>query len=251
MTSQPAPDLASLYPELGRDGTLRIALQKTIHQGGYRFKVLPERAPGWKRSGALADSDNRAASVLLGIQERCFLISLWEYGVQMATGTTTSLNEAATATGVWQSGANLEALRAACPFVRYSSLAEAHERGTAVEAKWTIYRQTAASHVDHDLIEAAYAQQQLRALFPLHSHKSLILSRCTGYPHTRDVPVVTPVNGRYLVTSWKTRSPHEPADIGEVDNPHDAVALVVAHLPPECGPAVASTATDLDKPDST
>ncbi|AUY53216.1 hypothetical protein EH183_34815 [Streptomyces sp. CB01881] len=28
VTSQPAPDLASLYPELGQDGTLQIALQK-------------------------------------------------------------------------------------------------------------------------------------------------------------------------------------------------------------------------------
>lgn len=82
---------------------------------------------------------------------------------------------------------------------------------------------------------AAYAQPQLRALFPFHSHRSLNFSRCTGFPYTNDVPVVTPVDGKYRVTWWKTRSPHGPADIGETDNPRDAVALVVAHLPPECG----------------
>ncbi len=251
MTSQSAPDLASLYPELGQDGTLQIALQNAVHQAGYRFDVLSERAPGWKRSEARTDSNSRTTSAHLGIQDRCFVMSFWERGVTLAKGTTTSLNEAATATGVWQSGATLENLQSACPFVSYGPLAEAHERGTAVETMWTIYRQTTASHVDHDLIEAAYAQPQLRALFPFHSHRSLNFSRCTGFPYTHDVPVVTPVDGKYRVTWWKTRSPHGPADIGEADNPRDAVALVVAHLPRECGSAVAGTANDLDKSDST
>jgi len=98
--------------------------------------------------------------------DRRFVMSFRERGVTMARGTTTSLNEAATATGVWQPGAVLENLRSACPFVHYGPLSEAHERGTAVETMWSIYRQTTASHVDHDLVEAAYAQPQLRALFP-------------------------------------------------------------------------------------
>ncbi|MGW5276230.1 DUF6193 family natural product biosynthesis protein [Streptomyces sp. NPDC004044] len=178
-------------------------------------------------------------------------MNFWERGVAMAKGTTTTLNEAATATGVWQSGATLEDLQSACSFVHYGPLAEAHERGDAVETMWTIYRQTTASHVDHDLIEACYAQPQLRVLFPFHSHRSLNFSRCTGFPYTHDVPVITPVDGRYRVTWWKTRSPQGPADIGEADNPRDAVALAVAHLPPESGPAVAGTAEDLDKSDST
>ncbi|MCT9010270.1 DUF6193 family natural product biosynthesis protein [Streptomyces rhizosphaerihabitans] len=131
-------------------------------------------------------------------------------------------------------------------------LTEAPERGTKVETAWASYRQTPALHVDHFLIEAAYDQPQLRALFPFHSHRSLGFSRCTEFPHTHDVPVVTPVNGKYRVTWWRTRGPHDgPAGIGEADNPQDAVALVVAHLPPECGPAVVGTAEDLDRSDST
>ncbi|MET7642504.1 DUF6193 family natural product biosynthesis protein [Streptomyces sp. NPDC005426] len=245
--SQPAPDLASLYPELGQDGTLQTVLQKAVHQAGYRFEVLPERAGAWKRTGARADSDSRTTNAHLGIQNRCFIMSFWDRGVAMAKGTTTILNEAAAATGLWQSGANVEDMASACPFVHPGPLAEAHERDTAVETKWTIYRQTAASHVDHDLIEASYAQPRLRALFPFHSHRSLAFSRCTGFPYTHDAPVVTPVSGRYRVTWWKSRSPQGPADIGETDNPRDAVALVVAHLPPEYGAAVAGTADDLDK----
>lgn len=250
MTSGSVPHLAGLYPELGRDGTLRSVLQEAVHRAGYRFDVLPERAPGWERSGARADSADRTTSTHLGIQERCFVMSFRERGVEMAKGATTSLDEAALATGVWQSGAAVGELRSACRFVRHGPLAEAHERGAAVETMWMIYRRTAAPYVDHDLIEAAYAQPRLRALFPFHSHRSLNFSRCTGYPYTHDVPVVTPVDGGYRVTGWRTGSPGGPVAMGETDNPRDAVALVVARLPPGCGPAVPGTADDLDKPDS-
>lgn len=90
MTSQPAPDLASLYPELGQDGTLQIVLQKAVRRAGFRFGVLPERAHGRKRSGARTDSGSRTTSTHLGIQERYFRTSFWERGVTMAEGTTTS-----------------------------------------------------------------------------------------------------------------------------------------------------------------
>jgi hypothetical protein len=103
-----------------------------------------------------------------------------------------------------------------------------------------------AAHVDHDLIEAAYAQPQLRALFPYHSHRTLAFSRCTRFPYTRDVPVITPLNGSYRVTGWKTRSPRGSADIGEANSPQEAIALVLAHLPHNCGPAIDGTADDLD-----
>lgn len=54
MTSQPAPNLEGLSPELGQGRTLQIALQSAVHQAGDRIDVLPERAPGWKRTGARA-----------------------------------------------------------------------------------------------------------------------------------------------------------------------------------------------------
>jgi hypothetical protein len=191
-------------------------------------------------------------TTIAGSEERRFLMEFWERGVMMARGKTTDLAAAAGAVGLWQAGSRLSELHSACPFVEYGPLAEANERGEAVEAKWTIYRHTTAPHVDHDLVEAAYAQPSLRALFPFHSHRSLNFSRCTGYPYTHDVPVIVPrPDGTYRVTWWQDRSPHGAASIGEADNPHDAVALVLAHLPDDCGPAVTGTANDLDRPDST
>ncbi|WP_439681169.1 DUF6193 family natural product biosynthesis protein [Embleya sp. MST-111070] len=252
MTPDPAADnLADLYPELGLDGTLQSILQTAVHEAGHALDVLPERAPGWWRCGARADGDRRTTTALLGIAERVFIVDFWERGVMMAKGTTASLDAVASAFGAWQSGVTLARLKSACPFVDYSPLAEAHERGDAVEAQWTSYRRTTAWHVDHELIEAAYAQPRLRALFPFHSHRTLNFSRCTGFPYTHDIAVITPANGSYRVTWWHTRSPHGPADIGEADTPGDAVALVVAHLPHNCGPAVAGTAEDLDNSDST
>ncbi|MFI6288634.1 DUF6193 family natural product biosynthesis protein [Streptomyces sp. NPDC051018] len=112
---------------------------------------------------------------------------------------------------------------------------------------WTVYRQATASSVDHGLIEAAYAEPELRVLFPYQSHESLHFSRCTRYPYTHDVPAIVPVDGKYRVIGRTARSPHRPVDIGWADNPRDAVALVLARLPPGCGPAVVGTADDLDK----
>ncbi|MEW1638143.1 DUF6193 family natural product biosynthesis protein [Streptomyces sp. NPDC093801] len=246
-----AEDLARLYPELGRSETLQSILQTAVHQAGHGLDVLPERAPGWWRCGARVDGDSRTTNVLLGTAERAFIVNFRERGVMMARGTTTSLDAVVSAIGAWQSGTTLARLKSACPFVGHGPLAEAHERGDAVEAQWTRYRHTAARHVDHELIEAAYARPRLRALFPFHSHLTLNFSRCTGFPYTHDIPVITPANGSYRVTWWHTRSPDGPADIGEVGTPDDAVALVVGLLPDNCGPAVAGTAEDLDDSPST
>ncbi|WP_412543231.1 DUF6193 family natural product biosynthesis protein [Longispora sp. K20-0274] len=51
-------------------------------------------------------------------------------------------------------------------------------------------------------------------------------------------------DGACRVIWWQDRSPHGPA-IGVVDNPDDAVAPVLTHLPAGCGPAADGTADDL------
>jgi hypothetical protein len=251
VTHQLSADLAGLYPEVGQAGSLQASLQTAVYLAGYPLAVLPERPPGWRLTGALVEDSSRATHTLLGIKERCFLMAFWERGVNMANGTTTDLDAVATAAGLWQPGATLRELQSASPFVRYGALAQAYESGDPVEAKWKSYRETSARHIDHELIEAAYAQPRLRALFPFTSHYTLCLSQCTRFPFTHDLPVIDPIgNGRYRV-SWPTRSPTGPAAIGETDNPDDGAALLVDHLPETCGPAVDATADDLDTTDST
>ncbi len=223
-------------------------MQFAFDRAGYELTALQAGAPGWWDCATRVGEGHRHVSVVAASQERCLLMEFWSQGVMMAKAKTGDLDAAAEAIGTWQAGYRLAELKSVCPFVEYGSLAEAHERGNAVEAQWVIYRTTAASHVDHDLIEAAYAQPELRVLFPFHSHRTLNFSRCTGFPYTHDVPVISPgTNGKYRITWWHDRSPDGPA-IAVADSPYDAVAVVIAHLPDNCGPAVAGAANDLDNP---
>lgn len=248
VTRQPRENYARLYPEIGLAGSLQAAVQTVLDQATYGLTALPPSAPGWWDCATRVGNDHRYVSTLAASEDRRFLMEFWDRGVMLAKAGTGDLPETARAIALWQRGAQLRELKAACPFVEYGPVAEAHERGEAVEATWAIYRTTSARHVDHDLIEAAYAQPRLRALFPFHSHRTLNFSRCTGFPYTHDLPVIDPrPDGTYRVVWWHDRSPDGPA-IGEADNPHEAVALIIAHLPDKCGPAVVGTANDLDSP---
>ncbi|RKS79602.1 hypothetical protein BZB76_1077 [Actinomadura pelletieri DSM 43383] len=222
-------------------------MQAALDDAGHDLTALLTSSPGWWDRATRVGDDRRHVTTLAGSQERRFLMQFWQRGVMMADAETADLSAAARAIGVRQSGRCLSELKSACPFVQYNSLAEAHERGNAVEAQWAIYRRTSAPHVDRELIEAAYAQPRLRALFPFHSHRSLHFSRCTGFPYTHDLPVIVPrPDGTYRVLG-RNRSGHGSTPLGEASTPHSAVALVVAHLPHDCGPAVAGTADDLDR----
>ncbi|MEV5831578.1 DUF6193 family natural product biosynthesis protein [Spirillospora sp. NPDC052242] len=246
MTRQPRGHYVRLYPEIDRAGSLQAAMQTALDHAGHELTAQLTGAPGWWDCATRVGDGHRHVSVTAASQERCLLMEFWGRGVMMAKARTGDLAAAAEATGLWQAGTRLDELKTACPFVQYSPLAEAHERGEAVEAQWAIYRTTSARHVDHDLIEAAYARPRLRALFPFHSHRTLNFSRCTGFPYTHDIPVIDPrPDGTYRVAWWRDRSPDGPA-IGEADNPQDATALVHASLPDDCGPAIAGTGHDLD-----
>ncbi|WP_162908384.1 DUF6193 family natural product biosynthesis protein [Allorhizocola rhizosphaerae] len=252
MTPPPRPHFVRLYPEIGQAGSLQTAIQTALDHAGYELTALLTSSPGWWDCATWVDNGNRHVSIVLGSQERWFLMEFWERGVRMADGKTTDLAAAAGATGLWQTGSRLRELQAAWPFVRYGKLAEAYEHGNPVETKWEIYRQSQARHIDHDLIEAAYAQPKLRELFPFTSHATLHLSRCARYPFTADLPAITPVaDGTYEV-AWPTDSPYGSGTVGRADTPQDAIALVTSHLPDNYGHAVDATAKDgLDKTDST
>jgi hypothetical protein len=125
-------------------------------------------------------------------------------------------------------------------------MAEKDILGTApddpVAAKWQVVREMDANLVDKALVEAAYANPALRALFPLVSHGSLQFSRCTRFPWSQDLPMIFPLFGR----RFRVRRLHEPRgsgreEAGEADSAEEAVKLVASHLPAGCGPAVDGT----------
>lgn len=107
-------------------------------------------------------------------------------------------------------------------------------------AKWQQVREMEAKYVDQDLVEAAYADPVLRGLFPLVAHGSLQFSRCTRFPWSHDLPSVLPLHGCLFRVLRLGAEEHSGGGlIGEGYTAAEAVAVLVAHLPAGCGPAVA------------
>ncbi|MFJ8658806.1 DUF6193 family natural product biosynthesis protein [Streptomyces sp. NPDC093795] len=111
-----------------------------------------------------------------------------------------------------------------------------------MEAQWRTVLPYGPEVIEPEMVRAAFAQPRLRQLFPGVSHGILLLSRCVGYPHPRDVPAVYPLGeGGYEVTN---RAGAEEVH-GRFATAEEAFAEVAAHLPEGCGPAVLGTVDDL------
>ncbi len=192
--------------------------------------MLCQAAPGWRYVGARIGDAHRHTNVVMGIRERAFTMDFWlSSGVRMAHGNTPALPMVAAATQAWQSGVPVRDLNAAWPFVRFSELAEAHERGEAVEYTWQRHHDNPqqAPHLArlHTFIALAIQEPRLRALLPFTSMGTLSFSNTPGYPHTGDNPRVTPIGeDRYRITR------PDGQDLGTADAT-GSLALVLADLP--------------------
>ncbi|MFB9906995.1 DUF6193 family natural product biosynthesis protein [Allokutzneria oryzae] len=227
-------DMRSHYPELVEAADLSAALLRQSAVDGRELTLEPDQHP----HSARVLSARGTVEVDLATRERSFQLSLWSRGVNLARGDTADITEVVGICRAWEAGACLADLRAAWPLLSYTELAEAHERGDAVEVKWRMLLENGDPHL-RPLIEAALTEPRLRELFPFTSRRALLFSRCTGYPYLSVPPVVLPLGaGRYRVVG--------PDDtvLGE-DDAAGAVAVAVAALPADCGPAVPGTAEDL------
>ncbi|MET7289570.1 DUF6193 family natural product biosynthesis protein [Streptomyces sp. NPDC005573] len=134
-------------------------------------------------------------------------------------------------------------MHAQLPFLHFSELAEAHERGpaAAVDVSWRRLREQAADAPDFPefglLVEAAQAEPRLRQLSPMSSHWTLGFSAYTGHTSPVVVAIVPSNAGRpYRVQRFL----HE-GFLREAATADEAVAMAVAHLPSGLGPAAAGT----------
>ncbi|GLX41179.1 hypothetical protein Sros01_72520 [Streptomyces roseochromogenus] len=105
---------------------------------------------------------------------------------------------------------------------------------TVVEKTWRLMLEghPTARRGDPEVMEAAHAEPRLRALFPFPSHGCLTFHRNTEFPWSNDLPFIASGQQSYTVYA-----PQYSGILGEVPTPQEAAALVVAHLPPDCGPA--------------
>ncbi len=106
---------------------------------------------------------------------------------------------------------------------------------TTVEKTWRLMleQHPDARRGNPAAIEAAYAEPRLRALFPWPSHGALHFFRNTRYPWRDDLPFI--VGGAECIV-YAPRG-ESTCVLGQSLTPQEAAALVVAHLPDDCGPA--------------
>ncbi|WUD77141.1 DUF6193 family natural product biosynthesis protein [Streptomyces sp. NBC_00510] len=180
-------------------------------------------------------------------------ISAWSYerrwsirgtepfqSLALIDGRTENLAEIATAARAWHDGAALHDIRRAAPFVHLTGRLEVpdHDPERLTESEWQGLRLEAAEmeydwHETHQsLIEAAYAEPALRALYPFTSHWALRFSTTTR-------PRLTVV-GPYLAAkgdgTYGVGRSIAKEDLGVFTTAKEAVALAVHHLPPGVAP---------------
>ncbi|MFD9596437.1 DUF6193 family natural product biosynthesis protein [Kitasatospora sp. NPDC059973] len=95
--------------------------------------------------------------------------------------------------------------------------------GDPVAEQWGEVRQMSRGLIDNELVEAAYADPVLRALFPLVSHGSLQFSRSAELPWSQDLPSIFPNRGGFRILRL---FPHDTPEIGTAATPQEAVRMV-------------------------
>jgi hypothetical protein len=142
---------------------------------------------------------------------------------------------------------SLSRMKSRFPWLQPSLSAFIHELGPAafVAHKWaqlaiSVQLFMPAFPTLELLIREAGSRPELHQLYPFTSIHYLCFSRTTAYPFSKDCPRVGPLwENRFEVLSAKGDR------ISEHTNIVEAVDLVVAVLPPNCGPAIHGTYEDL------
>ncbi|WP_327170082.1 DUF6193 family natural product biosynthesis protein [Streptomyces sp. NBC_01336] len=184
----PMQDYVMLYPEVVQAGSLQRALQEVADAAGRGLVVELTSSPGWRHVAARVESGSHSACALLALDERCFIVDCWAGAVHMATGSTSDLAQVVGALHSWLERPRVGELIAQWPFLRTWELARAHERGEAVPVRWRQLREAAARtpHTGlHDLVEAAFEHERLRALSPGRSMHWLTFSRRPRRPSVK------------------------------------------------------------------
>ncbi|MEU9127575.1 DUF6193 family natural product biosynthesis protein [Kitasatospora sp. NPDC048540] len=235
--AHPLYGYATLYPDVVGAGSLQNALQAVADRAGGGLAVELTSSPGWRHVAAKVEADGRSAHVLMACGVRSLIVDCWAHGIRMASGSTQDLSEAVGAMRSWHRGSRVRDLVEQWSFLRTWELAEAHERGEAVPARWKMMHQVAEAYAERRrepdwraLVEAAFEQPRLRALSPGKSMYWLTFRRRAEPPICRDLPRTRPLgNGRFEVTFADGR-------VQEADGAAAAVAVVVDGLPDDAVP---------------
>ena len=243
---------ADLYPDVATAGNLANALDQALTDVGSPLQAQATDMINFIPY-ALTARGSRSCQLYIASPERLFIFDFWTKGVAYGKGASSSLSDVAQAMHFWiVEEPDIARMKDRFSFFIPDEGAIAHEAGHAVEYQWEKLRQrwsVSDAMSPLPMIEAAMKQPALRQLFPFTSLYTLRFSRTTGYPFTHDCPFAAPIgNGRFRVYRGSPPMSYGDPDqmkelIGE-GNAEEAVAMLVAHLPPNCGAAVDGTADE-------
>ncbi|WP_330238083.1 DUF6193 family natural product biosynthesis protein [Streptomyces sp. NBC_00525] len=248
MSGTPRPDPAVLYPEVAAHGSLVAALRAAAGGG---LDAVPLHAsdiePLFHAGAASAVPYREPLKIEAWRHERRWHIrgeDSFQFGA-LLKGETDDLAQLARAVRGWHDGESPEEIRRAAPFARPTGRFEVPDRdpGRLTESEWRCLLWEAAgleypwAPAYLSLIEAAYAQPALRALYPFTSHWALRFSTATRpYMSVVGPSLVALGPGEFGLGSGVVA-----CDLGEFASAGEAVAAALARLPPGLGPVVLGT----------
>ena len=163
--------------------------------------------------------------------------------MELIGGDTDDLTEIARAARAWHEGASLSEIRRVAPFIRLSGRFEVPDNDPAqiTESEWQHLRMRAAEEDWPEfqaLVEAAYREPVLRALYPFTSHWTLRFSTNTR-PRITDLGLFLSAHrgGRYTLSS----SLFESEIFGDAATAEEIAQAAVRRLPSGLGPVTLGT----------
>jgi hypothetical protein len=243
------PDPVVLYPDVAARGSLGAALQALADEGGMSVPFTASDSGPLGHATVESRLPHRKALLVSSwVHERRWSIRGEEsfQGLALVQGATDDLAQVARAAQAWHNGAALSDIRKAAPFVGLTGRFEVpdHDPLRLTESEWQHMR-TEAGEQDwpayHALVEAAYAEPTLRALYPFTSHWTLRFSTTTRPRLTIAGPCLLARGvDEYLVSKGFTGS----GVLAEASTAEEAVAAAVRHLPSSLGPVTSGAYDD-------
>ena len=237
------PDPTLLYPDIAARGSLGAALQAAADEAGLSVSFTVSESDPLTATSVVSRLPHRNP---LGIGAAAVgrWWSIWGadsfQGLAVIDGRTTDLIELARAAYAWHVGAALDEVHDAAPFVHLTGRFEVPDNDPAqlAESEWR-HLLTQARELEYAgapayraLVEAAYSEPALRALYPFTSHFSLRFSSATR-PHLAVIPVSLNIGED---KGYEVSVPHMGGVVAETATAQAAVSTAVEYLPPRLGP---------------
>jgi hypothetical protein len=246
LPTQPAKHLDStLYPDLQGKGGLAAALQAVMTELGGHLTVDVCSTPGDVYYASVT-SGKRSS----GVFHSCgFSVGFWHQEVRYGGGWARELVDIGRAIVAFQvEKASVTEMAARFNWFVPEEYVYSHGQSADayVDARWRELEGRLESDLNHPkerllplFLEAA-KRPELRQLFPFTSVGFLCFSRKTAYPFSHDCPIAFCREAGFFIVM----AIDQKTILGEGDA-QQAADIIVANLPPNCGPATHGSADTL------